>query len=430
MILELLFLAAAYLVGQRPNYDELGTRIVPLNDVDGDHCADFALDDGKGHAWVVSGKTGKVVARLEDDPPVGERVLLGPLFGDVSGDGAWDVIDCHADRDIVLRSGKDLRIVMHLPLPKGQDGYIGIPVAAGDWNKDGVPDVAAAVTHDRLTSIVILSGKDGSVLQSIGGDAEWSKGLYVHRNRLVIQSSCRAGDMGRATFVLPTGSAMGIGLIPRDATDVTVGLDFCDQSLWLNAGTGFVGDLDGDGCPDFVIRTFTELSNTQMPLWSKRGTEERHNRDCVGRVVLISGRTGDPIEVLPSGDWDSYEGLAATRIGDLDGDGVDEILLSQVADFGQALILSGKDHRILLRIAENRDCCAGTCRFGASVAALGDVDGDGVSDFAITSSSGVDALDPGCVGIYSGKTRKLLRTIWRADLVPKSVPANESEKHK
>lgn len=224
--------------------------------------------------------------------------------------------------------------------------------------------------------------------------------------------------MRPASFVLATGETNGVRLIPRDATDAPIEIDYCNQSSWLNDGIDFVGDVDGDAYPDLVLRTYAERSNCKVPFRHKRATEEKHSSDYVARVVLISGRTGSVLEVLPDANTGLIEGLAATRIADLDGDGNEEILLGDSGwPSGTVFVISGKDRRVLWRLSEDPACCAGSCRFGANVAALGDVDGDGVPDFAITSSSGADALDPGCVAIYSGKTRTRLRSTWKADLV-------------
>jgi hypothetical protein len=400
---------------QRSDHDELGTRIAPLNDVDGDHCADFALDDGLGRAWVISGKTGLVIAHIENDS-ADVHCRIAPLFGDANGDGVWEIIEWHSDKEIMLRSGKDLHIVRVLPVPKGQDGFIGMPAPAGDSNKDGVPDVAAVVVHDRIASIVMLSGKDAGVLRTIDVGSQWSKRAYEYRRRLVVHSSCRAGDTPPASFAVPWGGPTGLVLMPRDATDAVIELPYCDQSLWINSGMGFVGDVDGDGYPDLVISTYAEASSSTVPLAHKRATEEVHSSDYVQRVLLVSGRTGADLEVLPTPNRSYLEGVAATRIGDLDSDGQGEILLGCGSMFGMVLVLSGKDRRVLWTLPEDLPCCAGSCRFGANVTALGDVDGDGVADFAITSSSGADSLDPGCVAIYSGKTRQRMRSIWKADL--------------
>jgi hypothetical protein len=425
-MLEFVLTLAVAIQQRAREHDELGARIAPLNDVDGDSCADFALDDGGRNVWVVSGKSGEVIARTTVDPSEPAPARIAPLFGDVNGDGAWDIIERHTSREVLVRSGKDLRVLLALPLPRGEDAFLGVPAAAGDWDSDGFPDVAAVVVNDRVASVVILSGRNGRVLQTIGEGAGWSTPLYLENDRVVLHTSCRVASTGPASLALPAGPSRGVFLIRHDALDA-IELTFCDQHSWLNAGVDFVGDADGDGAPDLVVRTWTERANSKLPLLHKRTAEEPHSSDYLPRVLLVSGRTGADLDVLP--DDGNVEGIAAARIGDLDGDGVEEILVGAVDGFGSALIFSGKDRRLLWKLPEEWALCAGACRFGANVAALGDVDGDGVADFAITYSSGVDERDPGCVAVYSGKTRERLRSIWKADLTATNgAPFDDNKK--
>jgi hypothetical protein len=426
-MLSAIVLTTALLVASDRNHDELGARIAPLNDVDGDGCADFALDDGLGNAWVVSGKSGRAIAHVEGRELGWNHCLIAPLLGDADGDGAWDVIEIehHTTRELLMRSGKDLHCVRELPVPADQDGFIGVPAPAGDWDSDGVPDIAVTVVHDRLATIAILSGKDGSVLQSIGAGSEWSKRLYLHREKLVLLSSCRAGEVRPASFLFRSGGARDLVLIPRDATNASIELAHNDQYLWINSGTGFVGDVGGDGDADLVVRRWFDVSKDRVRFVHGRDGQRQYEL----RFVLVSGRTGADLEVMSEEGGAMQEGLVATRVADLDGDGIGEILVGDAGwPTGSVYVFSGKDRRLLWTLREDQECCAGSCRFGANVTALGDVDGDGTSDFAITSSSGVDANDPGCVAVYSGKSRRRLLSIWKSDLVAVQAAVPRSSK--
>ncbi len=59
------------------------------------------------------------------------------------------------------------------------------------------------------------------------------------------------------------------------------------------------------------------------------------------------------------------------------------------------------------------------CSFGATVAGMGDADGDGVGDYLVGSTGGVDHAGPGCVTLYSGADGHILHVIWKRDLVKK-----------
>ena len=414
-----------------PGYDALGAHIAPLNDVDGDHCADFALDDGTGSVWSISGKSGHVIGRVG----LGTSAVHGeiaPLFGDVDGDGSWDIVEWRARAELLVRSGKDLHVVRKIEPPSNKTTFVAGPAPAGDWDADGTPDVAVICSSEHGPSLAIFSGKDGRLLHTIDpGDAWRHKclhgGDYLSERGLQLVSSCRAGDARAASFIL-VGGAGNLVLIPRGIDGTPVWLPDCNAQAWCNSGTGFVGDVDGDSFPDFVVSTFAPRSSS-VPLTGKRGVEETHSSDYALRVVIVSGRTGIDLELLPGfgGGLGGLEGLCAARIADLDGDGIDELLVGEADSFGQVLILSGKDRRVEWKLAEDAACCAGSCRFGAQVGALGDVDGDGVADFAITSASGVDHLDPGCVAIFSGKTRQRLRSIWRADLMAMQASEKRSD---
>lgn len=97
-----------------------------------------------------------------------------------------------------------------------------------------------------------------------------------------------------------------------------------------------------------------------------------------------------------------------TRIGDVDADGIDDVVLQA----GEHLELhSGRDLTLLRSITD--DDVDG---FGASVAALDDLDGDGVRDFAIGCPQlGRRPTRPAFVRFVSGRTSAKLRDVEAPD---------------
>jgi hypothetical protein len=107
-------------------------------------------------------------------------------------------------------------------------------------------------------------------------------------------------------------------------------------------------------------------------------------------------------------------GGAVAGAGDLDGDGFAECLVgapygaSSNLRTGVAHVYSGVDGRVVRRHAGER----GFDGFGAAVAMIGDIDADGVGDYAIGAPSApyVNPAGPGKAWVFSGKSGRELRT--------------------
>jgi hypothetical protein len=136
---------------------------------------------------------------------------------------------------------------------------------------------------------------------------------------------------------------------------------------------GNAGDLTGDGKNDLLV------SSTQA------------------RVYLIDGANGGTIGFVSHPVYANATSLCG--IGDQNGDGVPEFAIGQAAHNSQAGRVAVHDGatRNLLYLLDG----APGSRFGASMVALGDVDGDGLGEFAVgapTHSSGGIAI--GRVAIF------------------------------
>ncbi len=145
------------------------------------------------------------------------------------------------------------------------------------------------------------------------------------------------------------------------------------------------GDVNGDGVPDVVCG------------------------DYQSGVSAYSGATGSLLWNQPGSHYWSLLGWEVDAMGDVNGDGKADIVAGAPgedvipgANEGAAHILSGADGSSILTVYGP----VADVDFGKSVAALGDVNGDGLGDFAVSAPD--ENQDAGVVRVYSGADGALL----------------------
>jgi hypothetical protein len=148
-----------------------------------------------------------------------------------------------------------------------------------------------------------------------------------------------------------------------------------------NSVLGLIGDIDGDDVSDLVV-----------------------NFD--GGVDLMSGKSGELLRrFFPHEHGTSLDGYGTSLagIGDVNGDGVPDLVIadSEAGSFdGTLLAKSCKDGLQLWRADGGFD--KDVRHIGHQMAALGDVDGDGITDLVAGTAEG-SAGSPGLARIVSGK---------------------------
>lgn len=170
--------------------------------------------------------------------------------------------------------------------------------------------------------------------------------------------------------------------------------------LYVYEGTGSVGtlfleslcdlgDVDGDGVSDFAF------GNSNAPVGGQFN---------VGAVTVYSGATGLELYVREGITSFGAFGASLAALGDVDGDGVSDFVVGAIGTLNEnAWVVSGADGTILYRVRGPTNM--GDIEFGWAAAATGDLDGDSIPDFAVGTLSG------GFVDFRTGSTGARLRRV-------------------
>lgn len=220
----------------------------------------------------------------------------------------------------------------------------------------------------------------------------------------------------------------------------------------LGSAVAEIGDVDSDSRPDYVVGAvgWNNWRGQVRVLSSSRGTVlytleggtagDRFghsiaplgdmNGDCVndfivgaplasgatpgcGRVYVYSGRNGSLLFVRDGIGANDHMGWSVASLGDLDWDGIDEFAGGAIDDddfglsSGSVRAWSGATGATMFTLFGTKT----NQLFGASLISVGDRNNDVVPEFAVGGPSITGSADSGLVRIFSGFDRALMTTI-------------------
>ncbi|MFQ5668481.1 MAG: hypothetical protein ACE5I7_18915 [Candidatus Binatia bacterium] len=389
--------AGPYLEGEAAG-DGFGYALAAIGDVDGDGVPDLAVGapgadpgdrDRAGVATLISGATGHWLLRLEGSEPLAHLGTSLAGVGDVDHDGVpdWVVGAPYGSgrRPVVGRaflvSGADGTILSGLegavPIDRLGETVVGV----GDTDADGTPDWAIgspganrgkAIETGR---IAVLSGSTGEVLLFLAHRQERARlGASLTALSDVDGDGVAELLVGAPWARTERGPAAGKALVVSGSTGQVLAQRGGEAAReFLGTATVGVGDVDTDGIPDWAVG-------------APRATVNGHLR--AGYAVLVSGGDGQTLARVEGATTDERLGAALAAAGDVDGDGVPDWLVGAPAAGvggqargGRVLLVSGSSGRPILELTGT----APGDRFGAALASVGDIDADGVPDWAVGS---------------------------------------------
>jgi hypothetical protein len=130
----------------------------------------------------------------------------------------------------------------------------------------------------------------------------------------------------------------------------------------------------------------------------------------LGSVGVWSGQSATMELSVTSSEPNDLFGFSASSAGDIDGDGVDDLVIgAPLSNVGG--LVSGRVDIYSTQTGQVIQSIAGTAGqvLGTSVAGLGDVDGDGIGDIAASGVLSQNGQQQDAVYVYSGATGAILR---------------------
>ncbi|MFK7906921.1 MAG: FG-GAP-like repeat-containing protein [Chitinophagales bacterium] len=356
--------------------------------------------------------------------------------GDINGDGVIDlVIGARSDDDgatdagavyiVFLNGDGTVQSNQKISMLEGgfnetllENNFFGYGVAGiGDYDNDGVPDIAASAPASTNRALYIIHlNSDGTVKDFVKNPDIIAQGLSAigdinNDGRIDLVACDPNSDVGGnnrgAINILFLDESSQV--IPNETVNISSGNGGFGTGLENNDKFGgrevaMLGDIDNDGTLEMAVGAFTS-DGGKGAIWilSLNGT----TFNVESKLKITEGLNGFSDTLTtganPNGSEGANFGHALCKVGDLNGDGVPDLMTGanqQNEGWGYILYLNAdKTVKTYTRI-NNTDGGFGLSltsedRFSRSISFLGDLRGDGT--IAVNYGAGAGAGSAGAL---------------------------------
>ncbi|MEM7807916.1 MAG: hypothetical protein AAF561_07390 [Planctomycetota bacterium] len=347
--------------------------------------------------------------------------------GDIDGDGFDDVALGGAGNAVGLISGATGAVIRNIVGDSlGVEEFGASVAAAGDFDGDGVPDILVGAPNEVFNfdpfdpfepgffdvgSAFIVSGANGTTLDTLPNFSfSFEQSAADRLGDAVEQVGDLNGD-GVADVLIgapgsedPLTGSVGSGVVAVSGSNGSTIYSIDNDNNGgepddlFGAALSRIGDVNDDGTPDFIVGIPNEETDF---IFSSRDR---------GRIEVRSGATGTElfgVNGLAAGD---EFGSSLTSLGDVNGDGIDDFAVgSPESDSGGSRagsvgIYSGADGALIRTI----DGILASGLFGSSLDTIGDIDGDGLPDLLVGAPAAVSSIGPGSIFVISSATGEVI----------------------
>jgi len=328
-------------------------------------------------------------------------------LGDITGDGVHDLVLTSPGND--ANGSNTGRIYVH----NGATGALVFPPIsgtivnsrtgssigpAGDVNMDGVTDIVAGAPSVLQGRVYIYSGVDGSLLRTYIGELNGDQFGFAVKGAGDLDNDGHADILVGAQFNDVNGSNSGKAYIYSGAPAQTLicSMNGIDGNDHLGSGVDMIGDVTGDGIPDYCVGADTAAIGTTL------GTGRAYlysGADC-----LLGGAVAPFRTHVPPPPASRFGQFFVDGESDVNNDGTPDYYVSDY-NVNRARVFSGATGAIIWTFMGDNNGGFGIGRMA------GDVDQDGWGDLLLAAwISAVGGNQAGKAFVYSGRTGAVLET--------------------